>query len=155
MRHTFDVTECSLLAMLNDAMESLLAATRGGVPQGVEGVIHTILQHGHTQHILGNVQEIGIECPKVEPLFIGVADMKNMPGNFMHDLTSAIMLNRIFRTLTASENTFVGRPLAPLQTPVGDPAIEYSVNHGSMHAGGNMSCELKHSSVDATGVFPG
>jgi len=148
------MTERPLLAMLHDAMESLLAATHGGIPQRVEGVIHSILQQCHTQHILRNVQEIGIECPEVETLLIGVADMKSMPGNSMHNLTSAIMLNRIFRAFTASENTCVGRPPAPLQTPVGDPAIEYSVDHGSMHTGGDMSCELEHSSVDATGIFP-
>ena len=154
MRHALDVTKSSLPAVLDYAMEGLLAATHRGMPQSVEGIVYPILQQGDAQQILRNIYEIGVERPKIQPLLARVANVKSMPGHFMHHLTSAIMLNRIFRAFTASENTCVGRPPAPLQTPVGDPAIEYSVDHGSMHTGGDMSCELEHSSVDATGIFP-
>jgi hypothetical protein len=126
MRHAWDVTECSLFAMLYDAMESLLAATHRGIPQSVEGIVHTILQHGNTQHILRIVHKLGIKSPKIEPLFIRVANVKNMPGHFMHHVTSAIVFKRIFcfAQLVAFENAFIGRPFTPLQTPVRDPAIE-------------------------------
>ena len=152
MRHALDVTKSSLPAVLDYALEGLLAATHRGMPQSVEGIVHPILQQGDAQQILRNIYEIGVERPKIQPLLARVANVKSMPGHFMHHLTPAIMLNRIFSLLTTSENACIGRPLTPLQAPVGDPTVKQSVDHSSMHSGWHSLCKLKDSSMNAPAI---
>ena len=110
MRHALRMSKCPLLTMLHNTMESLLAVSHGGIPQSVEGIVHTILEQGNAQHMFRHIHKVRVERPQIEPLFIRVFNVECMSGYSMHHIAPTIMLNRVLSPTThLNTHLLVGR----------------------------------------------
>ena len=62
------MTERSLLTMLHNAIEGLLRIRHRSLPQGVEGIVDTILEEGDAEEVAWHVNIGGTQSPQAEPL---------------------------------------------------------------------------------------
>ena len=69
MLHACRMTERSLLTMLHNAIKGLLRIRHRSLPQGVEGIVNTILEEGDAEKVARRVNIGGVQSPQAEPLF--------------------------------------------------------------------------------------
>ena len=102
------MSKAALLAMLSNTMKTLLTVANGRVAERVEGIVNPIYKDAHASEVLLIIQPTGLESPKIEAHLRRILNVEHMPRNFMHDVTSTIMFNRVFRTFTTKEYASVG-----------------------------------------------
>ena len=126
--HASFVAECALFAMLDNAVNTLLAVLYGRVSERVECVVNAIDEDANAPEKLSGVKPSRVEGPNVQAQCVGVLDVQSVPGNSEDNVAAAVMLKRIFSGATAAEYTFVRGPLPPLHSPVCAPPVKQRMN---------------------------
>ena len=152
--HASFVAKCALLAMLDNAVNTLLAVLYGRVSERVECVVNAIDEDANAPEKLSGVKPSRVEGPNVQAQCVGVLDVQSVPGNSEDNVAAAVMLKRIFSGATAAEYTFVRGPLPPLHSPVCAPPVKQRMNDRCLDTRWNKLGESDESPMNANAVPP-
>ena len=126
-----------LLAVLDDAMESIKGGGNAVMPDRVESHIDPISEEAQAEKIASIVQPAGIKEPKVKGPLPRVADSKGVSGNSHDNRASTVVFQRAFRCTPTKEEANIGRFLPLLKPPVRAPAIPQCGENSRVHPGGS------------------
>ena len=68
MLHACRMTKRALPTMLHNAIKGLLGIRHRSLPEGVKGIVDTILEEGDAEKVAWPVNIGGVQSPQAEPL---------------------------------------------------------------------------------------